>query len=229
MGRPRWRSRGWPIRVRASPRGRSSSACPDSPPTATTSRRTPCGAAPRRWWCERPLDLGVPEVQVESVRAAMGPAASRFYGDPSHDLNVVGITGTNGKTTTAFLVREVLEAAGIQTGLLGTVKRVVGGVEESVERTTPEGDRPPGGLRPNALRRRPGLRNGGLVARAGAGAGVRDPLRLQGVHQPHPGPPRLPRRHGGLLPRQAQALRRARAGGGERRRPIWPPLGRRAG
>ncbi len=88
--------------------------------------------------CERRLDLGVPEVQVESVRAAMGPVASRFYGHPSRDLQVVGITGTNGKTTTAFLVREVLEAAGIQTGLLGTVKRVVGGVEESVERTTPE-------------------------------------------------------------------------------------------
>ncbi len=88
--------------------------------------------------CERPLGLGVPEVQVDSVRAAMGPVASRFYGDPSHDLQVVGITGTNGKTTTAFLVREVLEAAGIQTGLLGTVKRVVGGVEEPVERTTPE-------------------------------------------------------------------------------------------
>jgi len=68
----------------------------------------------------------------------MGPAASRFYGDPSHHLKVVGITGTNGKTTTAFLVREVLEAAGIQTGLLGTVKRVVGGAEEPVERTTPE-------------------------------------------------------------------------------------------
>jgi len=88
--------------------------------------------------CERPLELGVPEIQVDSVRAAMGPAASRFYADPSHELGVVGITGTNGKTTTAFLVREVLEAAGIQTGLLGTVKRVVGGVEEPVERTTPE-------------------------------------------------------------------------------------------
>jgi UDP-N-acetylmuramoyl-L-alanyl-D-glutamate--2,6-diaminopimelate ligase len=48
------------------------------------------------------------------------------------------VTGTNGKTTTAFLVREILEAAGVQTGLLGTVKQVVGGVEEEVERTTPE-------------------------------------------------------------------------------------------
>ncbi len=50
----------------------------------------------------------------------------------------MGITGTNGKTTTAFLVRGILEAAGVQTGLLGTVKQVVGGVEEEVERTTPE-------------------------------------------------------------------------------------------
>ncbi|HSR93384.1 MAG TPA: UDP-N-acetylmuramoyl-L-alanyl-D-glutamate--2,6-diaminopimelate ligase, partial [Solirubrobacterales bacterium] len=50
----------------------------------------------------------------------------------------VGVTGTNGKTTTAFLIREVLEAAGMQCGLLGTVRQVVGGVEEKVERTTPE-------------------------------------------------------------------------------------------
>ena len=87
---------------------------------------------------ERRLDLGVPEVVVDDVRAAMGPAAARFYGDPTAELDVVGITGTNGKTTTAFLVRHLLEAAGRQTGLLGTVKRVVGGVEEDVERTTPE-------------------------------------------------------------------------------------------
>jgi UDP-N-acetylmuramoyl-L-alanyl-D-glutamate--2,6-diaminopimelate ligase len=87
---------------------------------------------------QRKLDLGVPEVVVDDVRAAMGPAAARFYGDPTAELDVVGITGTNGKTTTAFLVRHLLEAAGRQTGLLGTVKRVVGGVEEDVERTTPE-------------------------------------------------------------------------------------------
>jgi UDP-N-acetylmuramoyl-L-alanyl-D-glutamate--2,6-diaminopimelate ligase len=88
--------------------------------------------------CQRPLGLGVPEVLVDDVRAAMGPAAARFYGDPTADLDVVGITGTNGKTTTAFLVRHLLEADGRRCGLLGTVKRVVGGVEEDVERTTPE-------------------------------------------------------------------------------------------
>jgi UDP-N-acetylmuramoyl-L-alanyl-D-glutamate--2,6-diaminopimelate ligase len=88
--------------------------------------------------CERPLGLGVPEVIVENARATMGPAAARFHGDPTAELDVVGITGTNGKTTTAFLVRHLLEAGGIQTGLLGTVKRVVAGSEEEVERTTPE-------------------------------------------------------------------------------------------
>src|ERR687887_1226477 len=88
--------------------------------------------------CQRPLGLGVPEVVVPDARAAMGPVAARFYGDPTAELKVVGITGTNGKTTTAFLVRHLLENGGIGCGLLGTVKRVVGGVEEEVERTTPE-------------------------------------------------------------------------------------------
>jgi len=87
---------------------------------------------------ERPLGLGVPEVVVPSVRAAMGPMAARWNGDPTSRLKVVGVTGTNGKTTTAFLVRALLEAAGEQTGLLGTVKSIVGGEERSVDRTTPE-------------------------------------------------------------------------------------------
>jgi UDP-N-acetylmuramoyl-L-alanyl-D-glutamate--2,6-diaminopimelate ligase len=88
--------------------------------------------------CERALGLGVPEVVVPSVRAAMPEVAARFYGDPTRELRVAGVTGTNGKTTTAFLVRALLEAAGVPTGLLGTVKSVVGGADEPVERTTPE-------------------------------------------------------------------------------------------
>jgi UDP-N-acetylmuramoyl-L-alanyl-D-glutamate--2,6-diaminopimelate ligase len=87
---------------------------------------------------ERPLGLGVPEVQVPSVRRAMAPAAARFYGDPTAALDVVGVTGTNGKTTTAYLVRALLEADGRRTGLLGTVKSVIGGAEHEVVRTTPE-------------------------------------------------------------------------------------------
>ena len=86
----------------------------------------------------RPLGLGVPEVQVGDVRSAMAVAAARFFGDPTAELPVVGITGTNGKTTTAFLVRSLVEAADRRCGLLGTVKSVIGGVEHPVVRTTPE-------------------------------------------------------------------------------------------
>jgi UDP-N-acetylmuramoyl-L-alanyl-D-glutamate--2,6-diaminopimelate ligase len=87
---------------------------------------------------ERELEVAVPQVVVPSARAAMAPLAAAFWGDPTAELKVIGVTGTNGKTTTAYLAREILEAAGIQTGLMGTVKQVVGGVEEPVERTTPE-------------------------------------------------------------------------------------------
>ena len=88
---------------------------------------------------ERPLGLDVPQAQVEDARAAMAPIAAALNGHPTSELTVIGITGTNGKTTTAFLVRHLLEAAGRRCGLLGTVQQVVGGQVEEVERTTPEG------------------------------------------------------------------------------------------
>ena len=87
---------------------------------------------------ERPLELEVPQAKVEDARAAMAPIAATFNGDPTSELGVVGITGTNGKTTTAFLIRHLLESAGHHCGLLGTVQQVVGGMVEEVVRTTPE-------------------------------------------------------------------------------------------
>src|SRR3954467_14073176 len=87
---------------------------------------------------ERPLELHVPQAQVEDARAAMAPIAAAFNEDPTSELTVVGITGTNGKTTTAFLVRHLLESAGQRCGLLGTVRQVVGGEIEEAERTTPD-------------------------------------------------------------------------------------------
>ncbi len=87
---------------------------------------------------ERKLGLAVPQALVENARAAMAPAALAFYRRPTDELRVAGITGTNGKTTTAFLVRGLLETAGTGTGLLGTVKSVIGGAEAELERTTPE-------------------------------------------------------------------------------------------
>lgn len=88
--------------------------------------------------CQRPLGLGVPEVIVGDVRAEMAKIADRFFGNPSDELKVVGITGTNGKTTSAFLLRSVFEAAGRGCGLLGTVQTVVAGQVAPAVRTTPE-------------------------------------------------------------------------------------------
>jgi UDP-N-acetylmuramoyl-L-alanyl-D-glutamate--2,6-diaminopimelate ligase len=80
----------------------------------------------------------VPQVVVDDVRVAMATAAAAFHGDPTATLATIGITGTNGKTTSAYLVRALLEAGGHRTGLLGTVSSVVGGVETPTVRTTPE-------------------------------------------------------------------------------------------
>lgn len=88
--------------------------------------------------CERRLDLDVPQLIVDDARAAMATVAATFNGDPTTEMKLAGITGTNGKTTTAFLLRDILEYAGIPSGLMGTVKQVIGGVEEEVVRTTPE-------------------------------------------------------------------------------------------
>jgi UDP-N-acetylmuramoyl-L-alanyl-D-glutamate--2,6-diaminopimelate ligase len=87
---------------------------------------------------ERPLDVSVPQVVVPDSRAAMAPAADVFFGQPTHELQVVGVTGTNGKTTTTFLVYAILAAAGRRPGLVGTIEARVGGERRGVKRTTPE-------------------------------------------------------------------------------------------
>jgi UDP-N-acetylmuramoyl-L-alanyl-D-glutamate--2,6-diaminopimelate ligase len=88
--------------------------------------------------CERRLELEVPQLVVDDSRASMAPIAACFNGYPTRQMKLAGITGTNGKTTTAFLLRDILEYAGVPCGLMGTVKQVVGGAEEEVIRTTPE-------------------------------------------------------------------------------------------
>ena len=76
---------------------------------------------------ERPVDApGVPQIVVDRSRAALATAACWWYDDPSHDLAVVGVTGTDGKTTTSFLAAAVLEEGGISTGLLTTVELKIG-------------------------------------------------------------------------------------------------------
>jgi UDP-N-acetylmuramoyl-L-alanyl-D-glutamate--2,6-diaminopimelate ligase len=80
--------------------------------------------------CERFVDVEVAQARVADVRAAMGPVAATFHGHPSSSLDVVGVTGTNGKTTTTLLLRSILEADGRPCGVIGTL---------SGARTTPEG------------------------------------------------------------------------------------------
>jgi len=87
---------------------------------------------------ERPLDLPVAQVVVPAVRRAMGPVAAAFHGYPSSHLLTAGITGTNGKTTSAYLLAHLLDSAGLRAGLMGTVERRVGGVATPAARTTPE-------------------------------------------------------------------------------------------
>ncbi|HZC29895.1 MAG TPA: UDP-N-acetylmuramoyl-L-alanyl-D-glutamate--2,6-diaminopimelate ligase [Gaiellaceae bacterium] len=87
---------------------------------------------------ERPLEVAVPQILVPDARAAMAVAADEFYGRPTETLEVAGVTGTSGKTTTAFLLYAILAAAGRRPGLLGTVEARVGGERRGVQRTTPE-------------------------------------------------------------------------------------------
>src|ERR671938_633522 len=87
---------------------------------------------------ERAVDAAVPQLVVADSRAAMAAAADVFFGHPTHELDVVGVTGTNGKTTTAHLVYSILAAAGRRPGLLGTIEARVAGERRPVVRTTPE-------------------------------------------------------------------------------------------
>ncbi len=80
----------------------------------------------------------VTEVVVSDSRKAMAHAAANFYDNPSADLRLVGITGTNGKTTTTYLVEHIARAAGAKTGIIGTVGIQIGDERESSEHTTPE-------------------------------------------------------------------------------------------
>jgi UDP-N-acetylmuramoyl-L-alanyl-D-glutamate--2,6-diaminopimelate ligase len=99
---------------------------------------------------ERPVDgVAIPQLVVDGTQPALATAASWWYGDPSRELAVVGITGTDGKTTTSFLAVAALEAAGLPTGLMGTVDTKIGPVRESnaEHATTPEAPRLQSALR----------------------------------------------------------------------------------
>ena len=85
-----------------------------------------------------PLGEGVTQVRVPSVRAAMGPVAAAFYGQPADRLVLIGVTGTNGKTTTTYILEEVFRAAGMRPGVLGPAGMRVDGRPAPLAHTTPE-------------------------------------------------------------------------------------------
>ena len=87
---------------------------------------------------ERELDLDIPQLVVKDTREAMSLIAARFYDYPARRMKLIGITGTKGKTTTSYLVKSILEAAGYKTGLIGTVCSMIGDEEIPANLTTPD-------------------------------------------------------------------------------------------
>jgi UDP-N-acetylmuramoyl-L-alanyl-D-glutamate--2,6-diaminopimelate ligase len=85
-----------------------------------------------------PAGVGIPWAVVGDARVALAALADAFFGHPSGQMRVVGVTGTNGKTTTSYLVRSIFEAAGMSCGLLGTVAYQIGDRAIEATRTTPE-------------------------------------------------------------------------------------------
>lgn len=81
---------------------------------------------------------GITFIKVESGRRALAIAASNFYNNPSKKMKIIGITGTNGKTTSAFMLKGILEAKGYKVGLIGTIANYIGNKEIHTEKTTPE-------------------------------------------------------------------------------------------
>ncbi|MBQ7196030.1 MAG: UDP-N-acetylmuramoyl-L-alanyl-D-glutamate--2,6-diaminopimelate ligase [Synergistaceae bacterium] len=88
--------------------------------------------------CEREVDSDLPQIIVNRVRDFLGEVAALVYDNPSEKLLMVGVTGTNGKTTTTYIIRSILRATGIRSGLLGTIIESDGINDKEADRTTPE-------------------------------------------------------------------------------------------
>ena len=84
------------------------------------------------------VDVDVPQVKVTSVRAAMSRMAAAFYGHPAKEMRLVGVTGTKGKTTTTYMIKSILETAGLKTGLVGTTGNMIGDRRIASNYTTPD-------------------------------------------------------------------------------------------
>ncbi len=89
-------------------------------------------------FCDQPLPDNIPHVRVPDVQTALSLAAANFYGNPAKRLKLIGVTGTNGKTTTSHLIRSVLEHNGLSCGLIGTLHVVYGNTDIESKSTTPD-------------------------------------------------------------------------------------------
>ena len=87
---------------------------------------------------ERELPFPVPQVIAPNSRRAMAILAEKLYGYPSKELRIIGVTGTNGKTTTTYMVKTIAEKCGLKVGLIGTIRNIIGDRVISTQRTTPE-------------------------------------------------------------------------------------------
>ncbi|MBQ3132081.1 MAG: UDP-N-acetylmuramoyl-L-alanyl-D-glutamate--2,6-diaminopimelate ligase, partial [Clostridia bacterium] len=87
---------------------------------------------------ERQLDIDIPQVLVENTRIAMAEMAAAYYGNPADEMVMVGITGTNGKTSTSYMLKSIAERMGKKVGLIGTIRNMIGDIIIDTERTTPE-------------------------------------------------------------------------------------------
>lgn len=87
---------------------------------------------------ERELPLNVPQVIVPNTRRAMAELAIKLYGNPAEKLRIIGVTGTNGKTTTTYMIKSIAEKCGLKVGLIGTIRNIIGNRVISTQRTTPE-------------------------------------------------------------------------------------------
>lgn len=99
-----------------------------------------CTAGAAALIVQKPMDTppGVTVVLVENSREALALASSAWFGHPSRDLKLIGVTGTKGKTTTTYMIKSILEESGHRTGLIGTIETIVGDVCTPAKNTTPE-------------------------------------------------------------------------------------------
>ena len=155
----------------------------------------------------------IPVLEVEHGRRALAEASAAFFGHPEKNLAATGITGTNGKTTTAYLIEQFLNIAACKTVLIGTIEYHVAGEVRPSLHTTPEPRDLFALMAEGVQRGATELVTEVSIACPRPRPQLRHPLRRCCLHQPHARPPRLPRHHGKLLRRETTSLR-------------WHPLSR---